>query len=311
MNPLKRSKYTLKGSEHTFSIKATGIVEARTQAARESTGVTIRNIDEIESIIVVNPNKYCGDIFRFSDFKEVVKRIVSDCGIEKYCFLRTDFRLDSYDSEHYKAFKKLNRYLLAALTVTYKIKNSYITYDMMNLKQKTQAIKGERFEAEHYDRAAKSRQTENHHELAQSRFELRTMAKEWKSIYMKVEEEVDNMELFRADLIDKWFTRLDAALNHLDEVQATYNDTLEETYRELKKEDRVRTITDFILWYQDFIFTRKQLIDLYKRLDTTGADPVEKASNHKKRYGIEFFSKADAKYAVNEIKRAILEFLEK
>lgn len=311
MNPLKRSKYTLRGSEHTFAIKATGIVEAKTQAAKESTGITIHNVDEIESTIVVNPNKYCGDIFRFSDFKEVVKRIVADCGIESYRFVRTDFRLDSYDPEHYKAFKKLNRYLLAALTVTYKIKNSYITYDMMTLKQKTQAIKGERFEAENYDRAAKSRQTENHREPAQSRFELRTMAKEWKRTYVKAEAETENMELFKADLVETWFMRLDAALNHLEEVQALYNNTLEGTYRELKEEDRMRTITDFILWYQDFIFTKKQLIDLYKRLDDTGADPVEKASNHKKRYGIEFFSKADAKYAVAEIKRAILEFLEK
>lgn len=55
----------------------------------------------------------------------------------------------------------------------------------------------------------------------------------------------------------------------------------------------------------------RYLIDLYQHIDDSGADPVQKANNYKKRYGIEFFSKADMQAAVQEIKRCIEHFCER
>lgn len=309
MNKSKLHGWKLIGSDHTDSIKCSGIAQPQTQAAADCTTISIQHRDEIESIIKINVNKYKGEIFSFSEYQETIAAIVTECGISDYRFIRTDFRLDSYDPDFYESYAKLNLYIIAALSLTYGIKNNYITNDMFSLRQKSQAAKGKDIEIENYNRAAKSKQTENHYEPAQSRLELRTMPREWRSIYLKAEEDASNMDLFKKSLMELWFQRLDAAATNFDHVQMYYNDNLEQLYRN-KKLTKVRSLTDFIMRNENYIFTRKQLIDLYKRLDSEG-DPVLRADNYKRRYNIEFFSKADMKAAIVEIKRAITEFFEK
>ena len=51
------------------------------------------------------------------------------------------------------------------------------------------------------------------------------------------------------------------------------------------------------------------MIDLLSRFDEV-KNPETRAKNHKKRYGIEYFSKMDVEYAVAEIKRAAEKFFE-
>ena len=314
MNQQKLHDWRFTGSIHTLSIKSPGIAKTQTQAAEDSAKIYIRTGDEIESFITINPNKYDKDIFCFSDFERIIAAITSECGVDYYEFIRTDFRLDNYDPKFYQSYLKLTRYIMAALSLTYGIKNNYITNDMFTLRQRSQAIKGKDIEVENYDRAAKSRQTENHKELAQSRLEFRTMPREWRSIYLEAEGIESNMDLLKKSLTKSWFEKLDAASKNFDYVQRFYNDNLEQIYREITDASnlsmRVRSATDFIMWYQDCIFTRKQLIDLYRRLDSS-TDPVLRADNHKRRYGMEFFSKSDMRIAIAEIKRAVMEFFEK
>lgn len=314
MNQQKLHNWSFTGSIHTLSIKSPGIAKTQTQAVEDSAKIYIRTGDEIESFITINPNKYDKDIFCFSDFERIIAVITSECGVDYYEFIRTDFRLDNYDPKFYQSYLKLTRYIMAALSLTYGIKNNYITNDMFTLRQRSQAIKGKDIEVENYDRAAKSRQTENHNEPAQSRLEFRTMPREWRSIYLEAEGIESNMDLLKKSLTKSWFEKLDAASKNFDYVQRFYNDNLEQIYREITDASnlsmRVRSATDFIMWYQDCIFTRKQLIDLYRRLDSS-TDPVLRADNHKRRYGMEFFSKSDMRIAVAEIKRAVTEFFEK
>lgn len=314
MNQQKLHNWSFTGSIHTLSIKSPGIAKTQTQAAEDSAKIYIRTGDEIESFITINPNKYDKDIFCFSNFERIIAAITSECGVDYYEFIRTDFRLDNYDPKFYQSYLKLTRYIMAALSLTYGIKNNYITNDMFTLRQRSQAIKGKDIEVENYDRAAKSRQTENHNEPAQSRLEFRTMPREWRSIYLEAEGIESNMDLLKKSLTKSWFEKLDAASKNFDYVQRFYNDNLEQIYREITDASnlsmRVRSATDFIMWYQDCIFTRKQLIDLYRRLDSS-ADPVLRADNHKRRYGMEFFSKSDMRIAVAEIKRAVTEFFAK
>ena len=69
---------------------------------------------------------------------------------------------------------------------------------------------------------------------------------------------------------------------------------------------KFRSLTDFLIQYQDCIFCHRQLVNL---LELIGVDnPESRARNHKKRYGIEYFSKSDLKKAVDEIKRATEKF---
>lgn len=315
MNKQKLHDYWHTGGIHTLSIVVPGTVQATTQAAQDCISVTIRTTKdgEIESLVTINPNKYHGDIFRFSEFKKTVEAILNECGITEYRFIRTDLRMDNYAPRQYELYSKLNRYLLMAVMITYGIKNKYFSGDLLTLDQLTQVIKGRDFEIENYDRAAKSRQTENHAELAQYRLEIRTMPSGWRKIYAADNGKTSNMELLKAELLGDWFQRLDAALSNLDKVQAIYNEILERKWNTLKDAKPVQfgSVTEFVRRYQGVIFTRKQLIDLYQHIDDSGADPVQKANNYKKRYGIEFFSKADMQAAVQEIKRCIEHFCER
>ena len=77
--------------------------------------------------------------------------------------------------------------------------------------------------------------------------------------------------------------------------------------KRIKIHIRFRSLTDFIIQYQDCIFCKKQMIDLLSRFEEV-KDPKIRAENHKKRYGIEYFSKKDVERAVAEVKRATEEF---
>ena len=313
MKKNKLHDYLHTGGEHTLSIVVQGVVEAQTQAAKDCVTISTTFGDEIKSIVKINPNKYKGDLFRFSDFCQVFEKILSECGITEYRFIRTDFRLDNYAPRQYEMYSKLNRYLIAALFVAYGVRNRYRSDDLLTLDQVTQVIKCRDFEVENYDRAAKNRLTENHSEPAQYRFEIRTMASGWRKIYSKAADTASNMDLFKSDLLEIWFERFDAILPNLDKVQDAYNTTLEQKWHksETAETKQYRSLTDFVMQNQGVIFSKKQLIDFYRRVDKSGADPVQKATNYKKRYGIEFFSKADIRTAIQSLKRAIIHFCER
>lgn len=231
-------------------------------------------------------------------------------GLDHYRFLRADFRLDNYDGSHYQDFAKLNKYLISAMALTYEVKNCYKTDGLFSQNQLSIAIKNDYFQLENYDRNAKSKNTENHQEPAQARLEERTMAKEFRRNYGDASG-ADGMEILKQEFTEKWLERWEKALENLDAVGERYNEELERIYTEGKGAFpvRFRTLTDFLIQYQDCIFSQKQLINLLERFPEVG-NPKERAKSHKKRYGIEYISKKDARSAVDEIKRATLHYFE-
>ena len=114
----------------------------------------------------------------------------------------------------------------------------------------------------------------------------------------------------KKEFVEKWFLRWDKALKNLDKVQERYNAELERIWKEGKNAYPCRFVTlrEFLMQYQDCIFSKKQMIDLLERLDGEVKNPKSYAENYKKRYGIEYFSQKDVEQAVAEVKRAILEF---
>lgn len=175
-------------------------------------------------------------------------------------------RFDSYEPDHYRKYQKLNRYLISALAVTYATKNNYKTINLFSQRQLSIAVKNDYFEAENYDRAAKSEITGNKTELAQARLEERTVSRQWRKINQKANVNLSewNAQSLKKEFTEGWFTRWDKALKNLDKVQQRYNDKLEKLYKEDKNAYpcRFRSLTDFIIQYQDAIFTKKQMIDL-------------------------------------------------
>lgn len=311
MNREKLDKYNLTGSIHTLSIKSPGIVEDVQEGVLACIKSSSQTKDGVTTTSIINPNKLLGDVFSYQEFQSVFSTILAGAGITDYNLLRADMRFDNYEPDHYKEYAKLNRYLISMLAVTYKVKNSYRTENLFNHKQLSVAIKNDYFEIENYDRAAKSEITENHLEPAQARLEERTVSRTFRKLYQQCKEDGEdiNMAILKSEFTDGWFARWDKAIQNIDLVQQRYNDELEKIYKSDKNSypTRFRSLTDFIIQYQDCIFCKKQLVDLLSRFPEV-KNPTTRAENHKKRYGIEYFSKKDVQRAIAEVKRATEEF---
>lgn len=295
MNRQKLESYNLTGSIHTLAVKSPGIVEDIEEEVSKCIIASSQTKQGKTTTSIININKLIGDVFSYSEFKTVFGTILAGAGIDEYNIVRADMRFDSYDKEHYRQYAKLNRYLISALAVTYKVKNRYRSTDLFTQQQLSVAIKNKYFECENYDKAAESEGTD----VAESRLEERS--KSWTDKDLKAEFTTKG-----------WFKRWDKAISNLELVHKTYNDALEHLYKSDKNAypTRFRSLTDFLIQYQDCIFCKAQMINLLSRFPDEVKNPVNRAENHKKRYGIEYFSKKDVLKAISEVKRATNKFFE-
>lgn len=295
MKKSKLKNYTLTGSIHTVAVKSQGAIEDVQKEVGDCITASVhpgRKGSDVSTTSIVNPNKLFGDLYSFDECCTAVQTILAGAGIDDYQVIRADMRFDSPDLDHYREFQKLNRYLISALAVAYKVKNAYCSVNLFSQKQLSVAVKNKYFEIENYDKAAES----HGKDPAASRLEIRSKC--------------FNDQDLRKEFLERWPKRLDKAIKHLEEVQGAYNDALEDLYREGLGADEVRfrSMTDFLLQYQDCIFCKRQLVEFLGRFPDRIKNPVTYAENFKKRYRIEYFSESDVKYAVKEIRRAAEEF---
>lgn len=304
MSRKKRRCYRLNGSVHTLEIKSQEIASDKDVSVSDCITTRI-NQDGTIATSKIDPNKLHGDIFKFSELKNVLDEILEKNGIREYRITRADLRLDNYDKSHYQAFAKLNKYMISALALSYSVKNRYKTLELISEDQLSIAIKNDYFEVENYDRAAKSEITGNTTEPAKARFEERTMSRQWRRLTDGIvySGSGQNFQLLQKEFTAGWEARWAKAIENLKLVQDTYNDVLVKKYHKGRNTYPIqfRTLTDFLIRYQDSIFTRMQMIDLLKRLGIQNAE--DRAKYHKKKYGIEYFYKSDVYFAIREIKR--------
>ena len=291
----KLKNYTLTAGIHTVAVKSQGAVDDVQSEVEQCITASVhpgRKGSDMSTTSIINPNKLFGDLYSFDECCTAVQTILAGAGIDDYQVIRADMRFDSPDLNHYREFQKLNRYLISALAVAYKVKNAYCSVNLFSQKQLSVAVKNKYFEIENYDKAAES----HGKDPAASRFEIRS----------KCFKDQD----LRKEFLERWPKRLEKAMKHLEEVQGAYNDSLEDLYREGLGADEVRfrSMTDFLIQYQDCIFCKKQLVEFLGRFPDRIKNPVTYAENFKKRYKIEYFSESDIQYAVNEITRAAGEF---
>lgn len=295
MKKEKLKNYTLTAGIHTVAVKSQGAVEDVQSDVEQCITASVRpgrRGSDVSTTSIINPNKLFGDLYSFDECCTAVQTILAGAGIDDYQVIRADMRFDSPDLDHYREFQKLNRYLISALAVAYKVKNAYCSVNLFSQKQLSVAVKNKYFEIENYDKAAES----HGKDPAASRFEIRS----------KCFKDQD----LRKEFLERWPKRLEKAMKHLEEVQGAYNDALEDLYREGLGADEVRfrSMTDFLIQYRDCIFCKKQLVEFLGRFPDRIKNPVTYAENFKKRYKIEYFSESDVQYAVNEITRAAEEF---
>lgn len=297
MNKQKLLDYNLTGSIHTLQLKTQGDVGSVQDQVVPCITVNTQHInDDIVSSCLINPNKLTGDLYTYSDFETAFQTILVGAGIVDYRLVRVDLRLDNFDQDHYRRFAKLNKYLISAMAIAYPTRNCYRTVNLFSQEQLSIAIKNRYFELENYDKVAES----NGLDTAKSRLEERS--KSW----AESDKDIPN------EFCQHWSRRWQKALTCLDKVQMRFNDELERLYLTGRHTYpcRFRSLTDFLIEFQDCIFTSSQLIDLLQRLPEIGSKEkaINRARNHKKRYGIEYFSKRDVKAAIAEIQRATKSF---
>ena len=294
MKKEKLNNYKLTGSIHTLSIKTPGEVNEIDESVADCIKANMSNSSAGQvTTAIINPNKMVGDLYSYDEFQIAMDTILGGMGINEYKLIRVDMRFDNYDPKHYQDYAKLNRYLLSMLAAKYKVRNTYRSVNLFSEKQLSVAIKSRYMEVENYDKLAESGGTD----AATSRLETRS--KEWRG--QSIPEE----------FMENWFTRWDKATekSNIEKVHQKYNDELEKIYKAGKnaKPVQFRSLTDFLIQYQNCIFCRAQMIDLLSRFDEV-KNPARRADNHKNKYGIEYFSYSDVQAAVEEIKRATLNY---
>ena len=252
-----------------------------------------RNKDIYEYYLQLNPNKGVfgnGMIMSYSEFVKVIEEAFERMNTTDFRVTRADLSFNSNDLEDYELFKKLNKLLICCIADAYDITNCYQTSDLWSNKSLSTAVKNDGIEAENYDKSV-----ENPNVPTKNRLELRS-----KRITGTMEEE----------FLEKWFCRLDKAMEHFELVQKRYNQELYKlwfTDQERPQKDRnYISLTAFLLMYKDCIFTRKQLVELLQMIGVE--NPDSKAKKFKERHTIEFYSKTDLKLIIKALKQATINY---
>ena len=250
--------------------------------------------DQYIFYLQLNPNKTAGSrtmIKKYSDYKKIVQDILELMGIENFQITRADLALNSDNTGDYELFKKMNKLLICCLADENNIKNCYQSYDLWTNKSLSVAIKNDVLEAENYNKELES----NNKVETKNRLEFRSK---------RIKGTLEN------EFMEKWFNRLDKAIDHFQAVQDHFNKALIEIWKaDIEKDEKDRdfiSLTAFLLRYKDCLFTRKQL---EKLLELIGVEkPKVKAKNFKERHRIEFYSKTDIHLIICAIKKAIIKY---
>lgn len=282
------NNYHLLAGIHTISIRTPEPLIVPEAYQKVVTSVSHNNQENPIYTSKLNLNKITTDIYSYSRFQEQLEMILDSAGITEYRIVRADVRFDMFEPDEYERFAKIHRYLISLLATQYQVKNAYKTIDLFSQKQLSVAIKNKYFECENYDKAAES----NKSDTAAGRLEIRS-----KSLRTN-----DLQKIF----MEEWFNRWNKSLSCIDEMNARYNTELEKIYKEGKEKSQAgfRSLTDFLIQYESCIFSRTQMVNLIKRVDSTVKNPSKRVSNFKQKYGVDFYTEEDINRTVNEIKRA-------
>lgn len=229
-----------------------------------------------------NPDNTMLDTSTFEGYQEALDHMLKASNLINPVKTRIDFRFDLYSGLYADVFK-LNKLLLLLLAEYCDIKNRYQCVDMFTAELKTLCIKNQYIEAEAYNKAIQEPDSG-----VMCRLELRSK----RLYYDDAEAKKELIEL------DKWFVRLancTTPLNFNRLIQGL-NDNLMERYREGQERKAFAKIAEFVTKYEDFIFSTKQLSDLYRRMGYK--NPDSQATKYKRSHKLECFSLNDIrKYA--------------
>ena len=239
-----------------------------------------------------NPDNTMLDTSTFDGYQEALDYMLKSSNLVDPVKTRIDFRFDYFNGRYADVFK-LNKLLLLLLAEYCDIKNRYQCIDMLTAELKTLCIKNQYIEAEAYNKAIQEPDSG-----VMCRLELRS-----KKLYdVDAEAEKELREL------DKWFIRLTSCTTtfNFDKLIRGLNDNLMERYREGQKRKAFANTAEFVTKYEDFIFSTRQLVDLYKRLGYN--NPNSATTKYKRSHKLECFSLKDIRNYAQSIRASAEEF---
>lgn len=241
-----------------------------------------------------NPDNTHMDTSTLEGYKRALDYMYELTAVQSPVKTRIDFRFDLYTGNYGDVFK-LNKLLLLLLAEKYSINNRYQCIDMLTAELKTLCIKNQYIEAEAYNKAIQEPESG-----ISCRLELRS-----KKLYDDDDE--DGKELRE---LEKWYIRLVEATtaDNFNKLIDGINIHLIQRYEELKEKRAIATTAEFVTKYADYIFSTKQLVDLYRRIGYK--NPSSAATQYKVAHRLECFSLNDIRKYAKLIRAAAALFSE-
>ena len=235
----------------------------------------------------------------FSDCIFALDHAIEKTQLEKPVINRLDFCFDDYEHE-YRDLYKLNHLLFYLIAKKLNISNDYSSCGIVSPVQKTLRIQNSKLQAEFYNKAVEEKGGN-----IKCRLELRIS---------HIKRSANNPETISKALM-QWLgilasvstlknRDLDILLGDLnDEIMKHYNEDI--ANGDYGKKD----YKSMIQRYHRYIFTRRQLGQLLKRMGFKSYDSV--ASKYKNNHrGLEFFKPYELRTYVRHILTAAKQFLE-
>ena len=239
-----------------------------------------------------NPDNTKLDTSTFEGYREALDHMLTASKLVAPVKTRIDFRFDYFNGKYADVFK-LNKLLLLLLAEYCDIKNRYQCVDMLTAELKTLCIKNQYIEAEAYNKTIQEPDSG-----VMCRLELRS-----KKLY---DDDAEGEKELRE--LDKWFVRLASCTTtfNFNNLVKGLNEHLIERYTEGQKRKAFANTAEFVTKYEDFIFSTRQLVDLYSRMGYQ--NPNAQATKYKRSHKLECFSLNDIRKYTKAIRSSAEKF---
>lgn len=235
--------------------------------------------------VVINPNKYKGEIYKLSEFNEVFSLILEELEITDYNINRIDVAFNTEIA--FEECYKLNSYLNNLDATRTNAVNHYYTDDYkMNKRSIKICTKG--YELEIYNKQLES----NGRDKANTRIEFR----------------FKNRRKFTAENAIKTIKKILTDLpKYTDEMNENMTNALYERYlieTNDSNDGRITSFTEFVTRYYFMFFNTKILFSVYKKC-LTGRDSSWFYKFTKSGHTLKLYSKSEMQAYINELKKAL------
>lgn len=276
---------------HTFEIRVKQNKQTFKLMQKECKFTYVKSIrgDETETILEINPNKFCGyKIKTRSEFNVVLKSILSELKITDYYISRIDVTLDS-ETEFEKCYK-VNSFIIDLNSTRLNVDNTFSTTHKSGAKRQY-LLKSSNYQHAFYDKKTESKGKDD----ACSRTEIR---------YIK---DINGGSITAERAIDETIRSLPKMLKSFNATTKEITDMLYDLYLKeiaIDSANSVSSFTEFVVKHEDMIKTKKILTSLYKKcLNGSCASWLNK---YRKTKSIELPLKSDIESRLNEYKNALI-----